>query len=291
MEHSILLLGLSLGEIVIVAVVSFVICVIATSLAMESAAFFVPTFLLVFPAIIPSFPTIGPNEAIGLILIIMFFGQTSTVVGYWLREQIRFRLAGAVLLISIPFAIVGRVVSYGIPERWLLLIFPAVVFVLSVVVYRAHASKTPTTSATQSESSTISPEMKGSRMLDRISFAAGGLIAGMVGFAIGEVVNTRLHVNNGLPIRISTGTSTLILYGTILAANVSNIVILTMGLAGQQKSVVVPWGIAVIIAPVVLVGGQTGAYLNSRLPESMTVRLLIVAYVAIGAVTVARLVM
>ncbi|WP_418280624.1 sulfite exporter TauE/SafE family protein [Halorubrum sp. DTA98] len=282
-------LTFSLGELLFIVVVSFVICTIATSLAMESAAFFVPTFLLLFPAVIPTFPAISPNGAIGLTLIIMFFGQTSTVVGYWFRRQIRFRVAGSVLLISVPFAVVGRVVSYGIPGNWLLLIFAAVVFILSVVVYRAHASDTPNPSTDADGTAPAPRETERSHVFDQASFASGGLIAGLVGFAIGEVANTRLHVNNGLPIRTSIGTSTLILYVTILTANVVNIALLSTGWVGQQNGIAVPWGVAVIIAPVVLVGGQAGAYLNSRLPESMTVRVLVVAYVAIGLVTLARL--
>ena len=119
----------------------------------------------------------------------------------------------------------------------------------------------------------------------------GGLVAGMVGVAIGEVTNTRLHSGKGIPIDVSTGTSTLVLFVTVLAANVTNLLVLETGVLGVDGTVNVPWAIAAIIAPVVVVGGQLGSWLNSRLPEPTTVRLLLVTYGLVGVVTVGRIVL
>ncbi|MGM0592640.1 MAG: sulfite exporter TauE/SafE family protein [Halobacteriota archaeon] len=284
----------SLADIALVVAISFVVCTLATSLAVESAALFVPAFLLLFPSIIPGFPTVTMNEAIGLTLIIMFFGQTSTLVGYWYREQVRTRVAAAILVVTIPLAAMGRIAAYSLPESWLLTVFAIILFALTIVVFRAHTTQSTvrhdggsdTVRHVSTRDSTTSFDL-----FDRLSFGIGGLVAGLVGFAVGEVTNTRLHVSKGLPIKISTGTSTLVLFLTILTANVVNLVVLATGSFGVQGTVAIPWSVAAIIAPVVLIGGQAGAYLNSRLSESITVKLLLVTYVVVGIVTLSRVIL
>lgn len=47
---------------------------------------------------------------------------------------------------------------------------------------------------------------------DRLIVASGGVFAGLIGIAIGEVSNTFLTVRKRVPIKLSTGTSALILH-------------------------------------------------------------------------------
>lgn len=319
------MIGFSLAEIGVIATVSFLICVLATSLAMESAALFLPAFLLVFPAIIPTFPTLGPNDAIGITLVIMFFGQTSTLLRYWYQGQVAVRVAAPALAMTVPLAVIGRLFSYLVPPSWLLVIFAGLLFVLAGGVYRAnertpaeqdtahlesapevnqnlvHADTNQTT-AVVADGLASDNEGGGRRSVrdnaipsvafgrrDRAMFGTGGALAGLIGFGIGEISNTSLHLGKGIPIKYSTGTSTLILYFTLLTATIVNVTILQFGLLGSDGAVAVPWELAVIVAPIVLVGGQVGAYVNARLPDHLVVKLLVGAYLFVGFVTVSRL--
>lgn len=268
---------------------SFGICVLATSLAVESTALFLPAFMLIFPVIVPGFPALSGNEAIGLTLIVMFFGQSSTLAGYWYRGRIEWRLAGPILLLTLPLAVVGRALGYLLPERLILLAFAGLLLLLAGLVATAQArpSDRTATGPTVDPSSDPGGPFDG---LDRAAFAGGGLFAGLVGFAIGEITNTALHVRHGLPIGRSTGTSTLVLYLTLLAANVTNLLIVFLAPATIVGSVGLPWALATVIAPVVVVGGQVGAFLNDRLPERILVRLLVTTYLLVGVLTLLRVV-
>lgn len=287
---------LTLADTALLIVISFSICILTTSLAVESAALFLPAFLIVFPVVLPSFPTVSVNEAVGLILVIMFFGQTSALAGYLYRGQVQTRVAISVLLVTIPLAVAGRIASYFLPESVLLLTFTLLLLGLTVIVYRStrrtevHASISGGTTHTTDGSGSSDPPSIAFTIRDRLVLGIGGVVGGLTGFATGEVTNTQLHANKGMPIKISTGTSTLVLYLTLIAANLVNIAVLRMGMLGTSGAVSPPWGIAAVIAPVVLVGGHVGAYLNNRLAESTTTKLLLATYLLVSIVTVSRLV-
>ena len=253
----------------------------------------------------------------------MFFGQTSTLLRYWHQGQVAVRAAGTVLAITVPIAIAGRLASYAVPPSWLLATFALLLFALALGVYCAHArsgdggepvrtadgagdragaagARAPNGDASErrvaqdgairGQSTTAAAAANiilNAR--DRATFGAGGLLAGLVGFGIGELSNVTLHARKGVPIKYSTGTSTLVLYLTLLTATVTNVLALELGVLGIRGAVDVPWEVAAVIAPVVVVGGQVGAYVNGRLSDHLVVRALAGAYVLVGAVTLLRL--
>lgn len=294
--------GFGLGEVVVILVVSLCLCALATSLAMESIALFLPTFLLVFPALLPNFPALTANDAIGLTLIIMFFGQTSTLSGYWYRGQVDLRIATAAVSITIPLAVFGRFGTYLVPEWVLLVLFAVLLFGLAAVIARYHGHE-PAADAATPDGGRETPhtsngcerdlDSRAVRVVfdrtDRLAYGVGGLLGGGLGFATGELSNTTLTVRNAVPVSISTGTSTLVLYLTVLTANVTNLLIVYHVPIGTASEVTVPWGVAAIAAPAVLVGGQLGSFFNDRLPSRAIIGLLVASYVVVGVVTLARL--
>lgn len=274
-------------EIAVLAGVSLVICATSTSMAMESAALFVPAFLLGFPAVLPGFPAVGVNEAIGLTLVVMFFGQTSANVGYWYRDQINFRLAGRLLVWTAPLAVVGRIASYLLPETVLLVVFAGLLLGLAAVVRGHSTGDDAEQPAGQVEPDGGIDSRQRLGLRETGSMSGGGAVTGLVGLGMGEVCNTVLSLKDGISVHRSIGTSTLVLYLTVLAAALTNLGVVRYGEAmGVEPSI--PWAIAAIIAPVALVGGQVGSFLNSRLPEAAIMRLLVVLYVGVAAVTLFR---
>jgi uncharacterized membrane protein YfcA len=121
--------------------------------------------------------------------------------------------------------------------------------------------------------------------VDRCILGLGGIFAGVIAVAIGEITNTFLQVRKKVPPKVATGTAALVLHVTILAALATNLAIIfgdVPYLEGDQ--IVIPWTIAFILAPVVVVGGQIGSFINSRLSDRTLVRALTTAYVLVGLV-------
>lgn len=290
-----MILGFTPLELLLIVSIALAICTTVCALAMEAAVLFTPAFLFLFPELITNFPPITPNEAIGLAITIEFFGYTSSVTGYWFRRQIDFAIAGKALAFTIPLAVLARAVSYFVPARWLLLVFGFLLMGLAILLYRAYRHPKdaetvyhPRTHLLKSSNPRSFSQFRFNGV-DRLMLLSAGAFAGLVGIAIGEISNTFLTVRKRIPIKISTGTSALILHATILSALAMNLTILTLAPgffhAGQ---IAIPWRVAVIIAPVVLVGGQIGPFINSRLKDRTILKGLIAVYLVVGFFVLVR---
>jgi len=324
-----MILGFTATGFVAFVAVSLLICITVCTLAMEASVLFIPAFVVLFPLLFREFPEVTPNEAIGLAITVEFFGYTSSVTGYWIRRQIDFSAAGKLLVITVPLAVAGRVLAYFVSEDGLLLLFAVLLLALAVVIHRAYRDGTPHGCLLCGDSfvgmdrgdgvSASSDPDTGDRRdgareyrprtrlftpnpepgpsfsmgsLDRVIAGSGGVLAGLVGIAIGEISNTFLTLRKRVPLKISTGTSALVLHLTILAALGANLLVLASGVeAFRADEVVIPWKIAAILAPVVIVGGQIGAFLNHLLEERTIVRALVAAYGATGLITLATVVL
>ncbi len=296
MSETLTILGFTPLELLLIVGVALAICTTVCSLAMEAAVLFTPAFLFLFPALIPNFPQITPNEAIGLAITIEFFGYTSSVTGYWFRRQIDFSIAGKALALTIPLAIFARGLSYFAPAQGLLLVFGFLLLALAAILYRAHRRPTEALPdyrprvyllrrANRANSSAL--RLGG---LDQFILGAAGAFAGLVGIAIGEISNTFLTVRQKIPIKIATGTSALILHLTILSALAMNLIILNVNPSFfHAEQITIPWRVAMIIAPVVLVGGQIGAFINSWLKEKTILKALTSAYLFVGLFVLLKL--
>ena len=315
-----MILGFEPHNLVIFIVIALLICVTLCTLAMEASMLFTPAFLFLFPVLFAEFPKVTANEAIGLAITIEFFGYTSSVLGYWYRKQIDFRLAGKVLVYTVPLAVVGRVAAYFVPGDGLLVLFSLVLVGLAIVIFRAHQGEFRHTCLLCGDSRVAmhyeadNPHMPGDggdaeappvstpeptpdsgiirtafNVMDRFIVCIAGAFAGIVGVGIGEISNTFLTVRKRVPVKVSTGTSALVLHITILAALAANLVILWSDLpVFDAKGIEIPWLIAFICAPVVIIGGQIGAYINSKITDRTLIRALMTAYVVIGVFVLAR---
>ena len=303
-----MILGFEFFDFFVFIGISLLICITLCTLAMEASVLFLPAFLFLFPVIITNFPDVTPNEAIGLAITIEFFGYTSSVTGYWLRGQVDFRLGMKVLAITVPLAIVGRLVAYFVPGNGLLLVFGLVLIALAFIIFREYQGEIRHTCLLCGDSLTAmryeSAEKTaagvataaadtGKRQrprfnvafdnMDRGILSIGGAFGGFVGVAIGEIANTFLSVKKQVPVKVATGTAALVLHITILSALATNVVIIYGDFElFQAKDIQIPWTIAWILAPVVILGGQIGSYINSRISDKALIRALMTAYVVIG---------
>ncbi len=299
-----MILGFETFDFVVFIVISLLICITLCTLAMEASVLFLPAFLFLFPVIFANFPDVTPNEAIGLAITIEFFGYTSSVTGYWLRGQVDFRLGMRVLSITVPLAIVGRLVAYFVPGNGLLLVFGLVLLALAFIIFREYQGEIRHTCLLcgdslmamryeSAASATVADGDTGKRKrprfniafdhTDRGIMAIGGAFGGFVGVAIGEISNTFLSVKKQVPVKVATGTAALVLHITILSALATNLIIIYGDIElFDAKEIEIPWVIAFILAPVVIVGGQIGSYINSKISDRALIRALMTAYTVIG---------
>lgn len=309
-----MIFGLTVVDFFLLVGIALLICITVCSMAMEAAVLFVPAFLFLFPVIMQNFPTVTPNGAIGLAITIEFFGYTSSVLGYYFRKQLDVRLGLRILVYTVPLAVLGRLVAFFVPGQLLLVAFGLILLVLALIIFRAyqgeirhscllcgdsltamryeaaHTVATGTASQATSTKRTF-PRLTGIRLntTDRGILGIAGAFAGVVGVAIGEISNTFLTVRKQVPVKVATGTSAFVLHVTILSALATNLVVLFGDFTVfQAEEIVIPWTIAFIIAPVVVVGGQIGSYLNSKLSDRTLVRMLMAAYTLVGLFVLVR---
>jgi uncharacterized membrane protein YfcA len=314
--------GLPASSVALMAVSAFVIATIVNTFAMEAAVLFTPAFLYLFPYMIEGFPEVTVNGAIGLALFVELFGYSSSVTAYWFRKQLDFHVSLKILVITIPLAIVGRVFSYMIPSAVLMLVFGGLLLLLSVVLFESYEHgpsfleqllEVPITPLTMDDFSNISgkdvpgdyePRTRyfaehgetagGTRegfhlqFFDFLITCVGGLLAGLLGIAIGELTQTMLTVRKNISIQLSTGTSAFILHVTIVSALITNIILLQWAPQMASEEITVPFKVGSIAAFGCLFGGQAGAYLNNRLSERTVMAMLIGAYALVGVFVIYR---
>ncbi|MFC6940836.1 sulfite exporter TauE/SafE family protein [Salinirubellus sp. GCM10025818] len=300
--------------LVLLVLLGFTIATTVNTFAMEAAVLFTPAFLFVFPRVVPGFPSIGVNAAIGLALFVELFGYSSSVAAYWFRHQIDFDVARKVLAITVPVAVVARVGSYAVPSTALMLAFGGLLVVLSVVLYESHEHGPSLMDAllekpvsglglTDELPDSYEPRTRaladggtegagrGSFHLEPLDTAmtvVGGALAGLVGIAVGELTQTMLTVRKKVPVGISTGTSAFVLHLTIVSALITNVALLRFAPSIAGEGFTVPFGVGIFVAIGCLFGGQMGAYLNSRLSEAAVIRMLMVAYFLVGVLVSVR---
>jgi uncharacterized membrane protein YfcA len=295
-------LGFSPTGLACFVLLTFLIATTVNTFAMEAAVLFTPAFLFVYPKLVPAFPDLALQGAIGLALFVELFGYTSSVLAYWFRGQVDWGVARAVLAVSVPVAIIARAVSYFVPSAALKVLFGGMLLALSAVLYLSHRDgkslgdwvDESRLSGMLSRDSTRLRTDGGTRAtqldrFDRTIAGVGGAMAGLVGIAIGELAQTLLTVRKNVSIRISTGTSALILHGTIVSALAANLVLLRYApesFSGHDFTI--PFEFGLVAGVTCAVGGQTGAFLNSRVPEHRTVQTMVVVYSLVGMFTLVR---
>lgn len=277
------LLGFSPAGALAIFCVALAICTTVCALGMEAAVLFTPAFLFLLPRTVDGFPRLATNEAIGLALVIEFFGYSSSCAGYWLRRRIDFRVVARALPWTIPAAMAARLASFLVPGALLMAVFALLLFALAVLVHRNHARIVGAAVTGRG----LAPFEMGRR--DRIILAAGGTLGGLAGIAIGEITQSWLLVRKRMPLRRATGTTALVLHATVLSALAVHLGVLWLRPAAlHAETIHIPWRVAFVIVPAVLLGGQLGSWLSGRVEPRAQVRSMVAAYSLVAMVALAN---
>lgn len=105
------------------------------------AAMFMPIFLILFPLLGPQYMIAGPVAAIGVALLTESFGFSSGLVGYLRRGLIDFRVAKILIVVAVPAAIGGSLLSHIADPNLLKISYGALMLILSYFMLKRPTSK------------------------------------------------------------------------------------------------------------------------------------------------------
>ena len=273
--------------------VSLMVATTAMLSGIGGAAMFIPIFLIIFPLLGGDYPlavfaaSVGVNVtvvAIAVALLTETFGFSSGFVGYYRKRLIDFRSALPYLGVSVPLAVIGALTVFwageALNENYIKGAYGLIMLIIAVILIRHVESDNMAAMASSSDRSAGAADARPTRTITgrdgkvytfrvphqgRGAFATGigGLLTGMVGVGIGEVMVPQLVKRNGVPVAVAAATSVFVVIVTVAAASVT----LIFQLIQEGGVNAVPWHLAVYTIPAVIVGGQIGPRLQGKVPQ------------------------
>ena len=255
------------------------IAALATSMGISGALFFVPFFLLAVG--------LPPDQAIGGGLMTMIFGTGSGAFSYVRQGVVDFTIVKSLLLVTVPFAMAGAVVSLMIDPDALRVLFGVLLFALSAFLLWSNLRPARANTA---QSVRPEPEIEGrtfhpndavvhardgreyrytrpGRTVSQALGAAGALVQGFMGAGLPEATTTQLILRGPVPPRVAVGTSVTTLTVTVFFAAAIH------AIGGEP-----PWHVVIWSCPGALTGAHFGARLQSKLSPTVSQRVLAAVY-------------
>lgn len=266
--------------------VSVLIATIAMSSGIGGAVFFAPLFILVLK--------LEPTVAIGTALITELFGFSSGLVAYTRQRLIDYHLGRALLMVSVPFAIAGSLTAERVPANWLEGAFAAGIIFIGIQLYLSHLSERRERVAGRHEAKR--PRKHTSELVDRngtvyrytvcepmagMLFAAiGGAFLGMISVGLAELQEYRLVARCRIPTPVAVGTSIFVVVITVLFASMGHIY--RFATSADPAVLQQVGAIVMFTIPGVVIGGQIGPRIQSRLDPDVMKVAIAVMFVAVG---------
>jgi uncharacterized membrane protein YfcA len=211
------------------------------------------------------------REAVGVSLVCVIVTSSAAAGVYLERHVANLRLGMVLELFTAIGALIGGLIAFLIDERTLAALFAVLLVYVAVSIVR---HRDPEPAAPAAEPVVVAPVGRGAAFVARLSgpgyrvhsFGPGllgsvgaGVISALLGIGGGLVKVPVMHLIMGVPLRISTATSNLMIGVT---ASASAIIYLLLG--GIDPYVTGPTAIGVFI----------GATIGSRTSHRVDVRLL-----------------
>lgn len=270
--------------------VAALIATVAMASGVEGATFFVPVFMLGL--------RLPPAVAIGTGLITEVFGFASGLFAYAQKRLIDYKLGMALLVVTVPMAVAGTVLSGIVPPLLLKVIFAVGLVVVALSFLRTphekdvailderiqleyggpKAATTLVTAAGESISYTVCNKKEG-----RLIAGIGGLFMGMISTGLGEMNGYFLLQRCKVPSKVSVATSVFVISITALLSSAGHFVRFATG-GGDELATVL--SIVMFTAPGVVIGGQIGARIASRIPQRTLELTLAVLFILVAGLTI-----
>jgi len=275
--------------------ISILIATTAMASGVEGATFFTPLFILAL--------RLPPEIAIGIGLITEVFGFASGLFAYARKRLIDYKLGVALLIATIPMALLGTWVAGYVSSEILKVILGFGLLAIAISFLRAPGHK-----EVQRLDGDIQKEHGGknsetcliTREGEEIRYTAcnrteGSLIAGLGGLFIG-MISTGQGEFNGyfllqrcrVPSRVAVASSVFVVAITALVAS-SGHFIKFIQTGGETLSTVL--NIVIFTVPGVIIGGQLGSLVSSRISQHALERGLAILFILVAMLTLGEVIL
>ena len=276
----------------------FPIAILVATTAMASgvagATFFAPIFILGLQ--------LSPEVAIGTGLITEVFGFASGVTAYVRKRLIDYRLGTALLVVTVPAAVLGSWLANVVDSDFLKVILGMGLFAVALSFLRAPERKDVDRAdeAIDKEYGETGETRLGAadgqeirytvcnRTEGRFMAGVGGLFEGLISTGLGELNGYFLLQRCRVPSKVSVATSVFIVAFTALSAAIGHLVQFIQ-VGGDALDTV--FRIVIFTVPGVLLGAQLGAAVASRISQHVLERTLGVLFVLIALLTLGEAVL
>ncbi len=273
--------------------IAIVIATIAMSSGVSGAIFFAPIFLLGLG--------LSPEVAIGAGLITVVFGFTSGLVAYLRRKLVDFKLARSILMFSIPMAIVGVVAAKYVNPNILKAILGLGLFAVAYSLLGAPAPGSVEGTDQQIENEKKAGSMRSLTSADGEQFCytipnkrmgavvaiVGGFFTGMISTGLGELNSYYLLQRCKVPGKVAVATSVFAVAFTAMAAATGH-VINFVSAGGESLGTV--FGLVVFTAPGVVIGGQLGPCIATKISQHALKKSLGVLFILVASLMLGQLI-
>lgn len=272
--------------------ISTLIATMAMATGIEGATFFTPLFILALG--------LPPEVAIATGLITETFGFSSGLFAYFHRRIIDYRLGGALLVSTVPMALIGVWLAGRVEPDHLKVILGVILLGLAFNFLRD--SNYDEAICTSSETHQNNSNLKGKTRLlvssegeeirynipktteGQIIAGIGGLFIGMTSTGQGQFNGYFLLHRSRVPSKVAVATSVLVVVVTALTASIGHAVQIATGDLSQLNTIV---NLTIFTVPGVVIGGQIGPMVACRLPHQALVKGMGIIFIIVGALMLA----
>lgn len=269
--------------------VAALIATTAMASGVGGATFFAPIFILAL--------RLPPEVAIGTGLITEVFGFASGLYAYTRKRLIDFSLGIALLVVTIPAALLGSWVAGSIEPDILKIVLGVGLFAVALSFLHApeHKDVVRMDEAIDEEyggekAETCLMTAEGEQLCytvcnrteGRLIASIGGLFVGMISTGLGELNGYFLLQRCRVPSKVSVATSVFVVALTALSA-VGGHLFQFVQSGGEDLNTV--FSLAIFTVPGVIIGAQTGSRVASRIPQHVLERGLGVLFILIAILT------
>ncbi|TDI85552.1 MAG: sulfite exporter TauE/SafE family protein [Caldithrix sp.] len=275
--------------------ISILIATIAMASGVEGATFFTPLFILALG--------LSPEIAIGTGLITEVFGFASGLYAYARKRLIDYKLGVALLTATIPMALLGTWVAGYVPSEFLKVILGGGLLAIAISFLRApdHDGVEGLDDAIQKEyegekAETCLVTREGeeirysvcNRNEGRFFSGLGGLFIGMISTGQGELNGYFLLQRCRVPSRVAVASSVFVVAITALVASTGHFIKFVQT-GGETLSIVL--SLVVFTVPGVIIGGQLGSLVSSRISQHILERGLAILFILVAALTLGEVIL
>lgn len=273
--------------------ISIAIATMAMTSGVGGAVFFVPILLLGLG--------LPPEVAIGVGLITEVFGFTSGVVAYLRRKLVDFQLAKSILVFSIPMATLGVLAANFVDSNILRGLFGVGLLAVAFGLLSAPAPESASEAAkdlpsddlhdaTMTSLTSAAGEVfryrLGNKRTRRLVAAVGGFFMGMISTGLGELNSYFLLQKCKIPSKVAVATSVFTVAFTALVAGTAHFISFVS--AGEETLSTV-LNLVVFTVPGVIIGGQIGPYVATRISQHALEKTLGGLFVFVAILTLGQL--